>query len=96
MKCKAKDCKDCKHFINIKTHPLFKDFLIKDESGKILDFEGCIFHLGVLFLRQIWVRNIGIQSSLESGRNENLKGLGSIYGALLEFGATKMLDAGDY
>jgi hypothetical protein len=56
----------CVHNINIRTHPLFRDFIIKGEDGKILDFEGCIFHLQTLFLRQSWVRQIGIQAAVES------------------------------
>jgi len=69
MKCKQKDCKDCVHFINIRTHPLFHDFVIKGEDGKMVEFEGCMFHLQTLFLRQIWVRLIGNESAIESHRN---------------------------
>ena len=72
MKCKPKDCPGCVHFINLKTHPLFKEFVIKSEDGKIIDFEGCIFHLSVMFQRQSWVRQIGIQVAVE--------GVGSRYG----------------
>ena len=75
MKCKIKDCKDCVHFINIRTHSLFKDFVIKSEDGKIVDFEGCIFHLQTIFLRQLWVRSIGNQSAIESFRNNLTKGV---------------------
>ena len=73
MKCKPKDCDGCVHHVNIRTHPLFKDFAIKDESGKLVDFEGCIFHLAIMFLRQLWVREIGIQSAIES-RGDATKG----------------------
>jgi len=66
MKCKFKDCVGCVHNINIRTHPLFKDFVIKGEDGRTIDFEGCIFHLQTLFLRQSWVRQIGIQAAVES------------------------------
>ena len=66
MKCKPKDCDGCMHHINLRTHPLFKEFAIKDESGKMVEFDGCIFHVAVLFLRQQWVRQIGIQAAVES------------------------------
>jgi hypothetical protein len=69
MKCRPKDCKDCVHFVNIRTHPLWRDFVIKDESGKNLVFEGCIEHLKALFLRQQWVGLVGLQSAVESNRN---------------------------
>ena len=70
MKCKTKDCKDCVHFINIRTHPLWADFVIKDESGKSLVFEGCVFHLQTMFLRQLWVRTIGVEAAIESSRDD--------------------------
>lgn len=69
MKCKPKDCKDCVHNIDIRTHPLFRDFVIQSEDGKILDFQGCIFHFQTMLLRQIWVRTIGTQAAVESHRN---------------------------
>jgi len=84
MKCKPKDCADCVHFINIRTHPLWSDFVIKDSSGKVLQFEGCVFHFQALLLRQIWVAQIGTQSSVESSRNENLKGLFTVASGLRE------------
>lgn len=65
MKCKEKECKGCMHFINIRTHPLFKELIIKSEDGKVIDFEGCVFHLQALFLRQIWIRTWGNQAAIE-------------------------------
>ena len=74
-KCREKDCKDCVHFINIRTHPLWSDFVIKDESGKTLQFEGCNFHLQTMFLRQLWVRAMGVQEAVELNRNETMKSI---------------------
>lgn len=88
MKCKLKDCKDCAHFINIRTHPLFADFIIKDNSGKVVQFEGCVFHFQTMLLRQIWVNLGGVQAAVESGRNETLKGLGAIVQTQLHLSAS--------
>lgn len=73
MKCKAKDCKDCVHFANIQTHPLFADMQIQTEDGKPIRFEGCIFHLQTMFTMQLWKRQIGVQAAIESSRNDNQK-----------------------
>jgi len=72
-KCKPSDCKGCVHFINIRTHPLFADFMIQDQSGKPIQFEGCAFHLELLFLRQIWISLGGVQSAMEGTRNATTK-----------------------
>jgi len=69
MFCDGKKCNKCAHYINIRTHPLFKDFVIKEENGKPIDFEGCIHHLNTMFLRQIWVRAISLENVTEQNRN---------------------------
>ena len=83
MKCKKKDCENCVHYINIRTHPLFNDFIIKGEDGKIVEFEGCIFHLQTMFLRQIWVRLIGNEAAIESTRNILSKDLNILSSGLM-------------
>jgi hypothetical protein len=65
MKCKAKDCKECVHFLNIATHPLFKEFqFVRESDGKPLDFEGCVFHLQAMVQLQMWRRMIGVQAAV--------------------------------
>ena len=92
MKCRQKDCKDCVHNINIRTHPLFKDFIMKSEDGKIIEFEGCIFHLSILFQRQAWVRSIGIQSAIESHRNQDASFKQAAFKALMDVHKDRLLE----
>ena len=70
MKCKAKDCTGCQHYVNMATHPMFKEFVfVRESDGRPMEFEGCIFHLLVLVELQSWRRMIGVQAATEDNRN---------------------------
>ena len=75
MKCRKKDCDGCAHFVNLQTHPLFRDMQIQDEAGKPVQYEGCIFHVQTMFMMQLWKRQIGVQAAIESRGNETVKTL---------------------